>query len=135
MSAAIAPMSVEGLVASFGYLLMGGLFAFAGVDHAFRFRRVRSMLTQRGWPTPGALLAAASILEFVAGLGLALGFARAWSALVLAALTVVASVLLLDFWRFTGPERDGMRLGFTVNVGLVGGLLLAFAINLQGEMR
>jgi putative oxidoreductase len=130
MSAAIAPTSAAELLASLGYLLMGGLFAFAGADHAFRFRQVRAMLTRRGWPAPGVFLAAASILELVAGLGLAFGFARAWSALVLAAFTIVASVLLLDFWRFTGPEREGMRSGFTINVGLVGGLLLAFAINL-----
>jgi putative oxidoreductase len=129
MGAAIPPTSAEDLVTSLGYLLMGGVFAFAGVDHAFRFRHVRAMLAQRGWPAPGALLAAASAVELVAGIGLAFGCARAWSALALAGFTVVASVLLLDFWRGVGPERETMRSGFTVNVGLVGGLLLAFAIN------
>lgn len=43
---------------------------------------------------------------------------------------MVASVLLLDFWRFSGPEREGMRSGFLVNVELLGGLLLAFAVTL-----
>lgn len=116
------------VAASIGYLLMGGVFVFAGVDHARRFVQVRGMLARRGWPAPGALLVAGSLLEFAAGLGLAFGIARAVSALALAAFTVVASFLLLDFWRFTGPEREGMRSGFLVNIGLVGGLILAFAV-------
>lgn len=108
-TAAIARTSTADLVAAFGYLLIGGLFVSAGVDHAFRFGHVRAMLSQRRWPMPGALLSAASLLELVAGLGLAFGVARAWSALVLVGFTVVASVLLLDFWHFTGLEREGMR--------------------------
>lgn len=78
---------------------------------------------------PGGLLAAASIFEFAAGLCLALGVARAWAALGLAAFTVAATLQFLDFWRFRGPEREGMRSGFLVNVGLVGDLPLAYAIH------
>lgn len=122
-------MSAADLIAGLGYLMMGGLFVFGGVDHALRFGAVRAMLAGRGWPVPGVLLAAASAFEFVAGLGLALGIARGPAAFGLAAFTVVATVTLLDFWRFKGPEREGMRSGFLVNVGLVGGLLLASAIN------
>ena len=125
----LAPPGAGPLFMALGYLLMGGLFAFSGIDHTFRFATVRSMLAGRGWPMPGALLAAASVFEFAAGLGLALGVARAWAALGLAAFTVAASLMLLDFWRFEGPEREGMRSGFLVNVGLVGGLLLACATN------
>lgn len=47
----------------------------------------------------------------------------------LAAFTVAASLYFLDFWRFKGPEREGMRSGFLVNVGLVGSLPLAYAIH------
>lgn len=126
----LATLPTAPAAASVGYLLMGGLFVFGGIDHALRFGAVRAMLAKRGWPMPTFFLAAASVLEFVAGLGLVLGIARPWSALALAAFTVVASVLLLDFWRFSGPEREGMRSGFLVNVGLLGGLLLAFAVTL-----
>jgi putative oxidoreductase len=84
------------------------------------------MLAERKWPQPGAALAVASVFQIVAGLCLALGFARPWAALGLAGFTVAATLLLLDFWNFAGPPREGMRSGFTVNVALVGGLLLAF---------
>ena len=113
-----------------GHLLLGGLFVWAGIDHFRRFAAVKAMLVERHWPGPGLLLAAASVLQIVAGLGLALNVARPLAALLLAGFTVAASLLLLDFWRFAGAARDGMRSGFAVNVGLVGGLLVAFAASL-----
>lgn len=134
MASANVSTSAEDLVASLGYLLLGGLFIFAGADHAFRFHKVRALLVQRGWPVPGPLLAAASLFAAIACLGLVFGIAWAWSALALVGITVMAGVLLLDLWRVMGPEREGMRPGFTVNVGLIGGLLLAFAINLEGDV-
>jgi putative oxidoreductase len=114
-------------LAAIGHLLLGGLFVWAGADHFTRFAAVRSMLSDRGWPLPGPLLAAASVFQIVAGLCLVVGIARPLAAIALAAFTAAASLLLLDFWRFDGPPREGMRSGFAVNVGLVGGLLLAAA--------
>ena len=99
---------------------------FAGFDHFTRFRAVEAMLAQRGWRYPAPMLAAASVLQIVAGLGLALGILRPWAALGLAAFTIAATLALLDFWRFQGPRREGMRSGFLVNIGLLGGLILAF---------
>lgn len=122
-------MSTTHLAASLGYLLMGGLFVFSAIDHALRYGAVRAMLAGRGWPMPGVLLAAASAFELAAGLGLVLGIARGTAALGLAAFTMAASLMLLDFWRFEGPQREGMRSGFLVTVGLVGGLLLACAVS------
>lgn len=112
-----------------GHLLLGGLFVFAGFDHFLRFEAVSGMLAQRGWTRPGPMLAVASVFQVV-GLGLALGVLRPWAALGLAAFTIAASLTLLDFWRFRGPQREGMRSGFLVNVGLLGGLILAFGESL-----
>lgn len=110
-----------------GCLLVGGLFVFAGVDHFRRFAAVEAMLAARRWPRPGLWLAAASAFEIVAGLCVVLGVLRTPAALGLAAFVVVASVMLLDYWRFQGPEREGMRSGFMTNWGVLGGLLLAAA--------
>jgi putative oxidoreductase len=118
------------LAIGIGHLLLGGLFVWAGIDHFLRFREVEAMLVGRGWPRAGALLAAASAFQILAGLGLAVGVLRPWAALGLAAFTVAASLLLLDFWRFQGEQRGAMRSGFAVNVGLVGGLILAFGASI-----
>ena len=115
------------ILAAAGYLLMGGVFVFAAFDHIRQFAAVRGLLAGRGWPFPGPVLAAASLFQLVAGLGLAFGLLRPWAALGLAGFTVMASLTLLDFWRATGPERAAKRGQFLVNAGLLGGLLLAAA--------
>ena len=88
------------------------------------------MLAERGWPAPAALLALASVFQVAAGLCLVFDVLRAAAALGLAGFTIAATVLLLDFWRFEGAERDGMRSGFAVNVAVLGGLLIAFGDSL-----
>ena len=116
--------------AALGYVLLGGIFVFAGIDHFRSFPAVRGMMASRGWPMPGPLLAAISLLQIIAGLCLALGPLRPWAALGLAAFTIAASVSFLDFWRTKTADRMWMRSEFTINVGLVGGLVLAFAASL-----
>lgn len=118
------------LAIALGHLLLGGLFFFAGFDHFPRFEAVSGLLAQRGWTRPGPMLAAASAFRIIAGLGLALGVLRPRAALGLAAFTIAASLTLLDFRRFQGQLREGMRSGFLVNVGLLGGLILAFGESL-----
>lgn len=116
--------------ASVGYLLLGGIFVFAGVDHFRNFQKVKGLVAHRGLPLPGAVLGAVSVFQLVAGLCLALGPLRPWAALGLAAFTVAASLLFLDFWRAEGSDRMWMRSQFLVNIGLLGGLVLAFAASL-----
>lgn len=113
------------MVTGLGTLLLGGVFAWSGIDHFLRFTAVKGMLAARGWPAPGALLALASTFEIAAGLCLVAGIGRPLAALGLAGFTLVATVLLLDFWRFDGPASEAMRAGFVVNFAVVGGLLLA----------
>lgn len=116
--------------AAVAYLLLGGIFIFAGVDHFRNFQKVKGLVANRGLPLPGAVLGAVSVFQLVAGLCLALGLLRPWAALGLAAFTVAASLLFLDFWRAEGADRMWMRSQFLINVGLLGGLILAFAVSL-----
>ena len=115
------------IVHNLGCLLLGGVFVWAGMDHFLRFKSVAGQLAERGFPAPAPLLAAGSVVEVVAGLCLALGIARPIAAVALVAFTIAASVLALNFWRYTGPERDGLRSAFIINIAVVGGLLVAAA--------
>lgn len=45
--------------------------------------------------------------------------------------TLAASVLALDFWRYSGAERQSIRNAFTINIVVVGGLILAGVSDLQ----
>jgi putative oxidoreductase len=118
------------IASGLGYLVLGGLFVWAGIDHFLRFDAVRGMLAGRGWPEPGPVLAVASLLQIVAGLGVALDVMRAAAALGLAGFTLAASLLLLDFWRLECEHRAAARSGLAVNMGLIGGLLVGFGDSL-----
>lgn len=112
-----------------GFILLGGVFVWAGLEHFLRFRAVTGQLGEHGFPAPVPLLAAGSTLEVTAGLCLVLGFYyRPYAAIALIVFTIAASVLALNFWRYSGPQREGLRSIFIVNVAVVGGLLLAMTL-------
>lgn len=110
-----------------GLLLIGGVFVFAGIDHFVRFKQTIALLAEQGLPLPGLTLAAGSAVEVVAGLCLAAGFYQPYAALVLVVFTIAASFMLLNFWRYSGEQRQGLRSAFIINVAVIGGLLVAAA--------
>lgn len=116
---------MAGLIQTLGFMLIGGVFVWAGAEHFLRFRTIAGQLAERHFPAPTVLLAAGSTVEIAAGLGLATGIGRTCAAMALIAFTVAASAMVLDFWRCSGPERQGLRSAFTINIAVVGGLLLA----------
>jgi putative oxidoreductase len=113
------------LVRSLGFLLLGGLFVWAAALHFATFKDVAAMIAARGFPAPAFLLAAGSIVELVGGLSLILGVGRPYAAAALIAFTIAASVMMLDFWRYSGVERLTLRSAFVANIAIIGGLLLA----------
>lgn len=119
------------LIQQFGLLVLGGVFVWAGTEHFLKFGPVAAQLAKRQFPAPKPMLAAGSILEIVAGLALAVGIARPYAALALIIFTLAASVLALDFWRYSGAERQNIRNAFIINIAVVGGLILAGVSGLQ----
>lgn len=113
------------MAASLGFILLGGVFVWAGTEHFWNFRSVAGYLTDTGLPVAALLLALGSIVEIVAGLCLAVGVMRPYAAMVLILFTIAASLMALNFWRYTGTERQGLRSAFVINFAVVGGLLLA----------
>jgi len=114
-----------------GLVLLGGVFFWAGAEHFLRFRVIAASLAERGFPAPRPLLAAGSVLEIVAGFCLATGIGTAYAAAALAVFTIAASIMMLNFWRYTGDEREALRTGFTINVAVLGGLIVAATASLQ----
>ena len=46
-----------------GFILFGGVFVWAGLEHFLRFRAIARQLGEQGFPAPAPLLAAGSLLE------------------------------------------------------------------------
>lgn len=110
-----------------GRILLGGLFVYGGVIHFVNMPPVVEAVRARGVPFPRLVLIAGSIWEAVLGLLLMVGLFTTPAALGLVAFTLVATVMLLNFWDKTGPEREGLKAGALSNMAIVGGLLIAAA--------
>ncbi len=112
-----------------GQLLLGALYVWAGLNHfGPAGERVVPMLAARGVPMPREALYAASVFELLCGACLMLGIAVAPAALGLALFTLVASVILVNFWDMpAGEMREGLKIVFASNAAIVGGLLIAAA--------
>jgi putative oxidoreductase len=120
-------MSPHELMWLLGRVLLGGLFVVAGIRHFFIFAGVAQAMAARGVPLPKLVLALGSAFEVVAGLLLILGIFVPLAALGLAVFTVLASVMLLNFWGMEGAARDNAISVWQSNLAIIGGLLVAAA--------
>jgi putative oxidoreductase len=107
-----------------GRLLLGGIFVFGGIEHYFVAKPVLAIMARRGVPMPLFVLIVGSVFEAVLGLMLMLGLYVAWASLGLVVFTVAATIMFLNFWDMDGAERVAAQNNATVNVGVIGGLLV-----------
>ena len=105
------------------------MFVVAGLRHLLIVPVLTVAVAARGVPFPRAALLAGTGFQIAAGLALVLGFFVTWASLGLILFTIVASGLLVNFWDKEGEERIALTNAFQTNIGLIGGLLLAAALN------
>jgi putative oxidoreductase len=111
-----------------GRILLGGLFVFGGIKHFFMVPLLTEVMTQRGVPFPKLTLIAGSTFQTVVGALLIFGIFVTPASFGLIAFTVLASVMFLNFWDMpAGEQREAAKNNVAVNVGVIGGLLLAAA--------
>ena len=108
-----------------GRLLLGSLFVIGGLHHLPSFGALSGQLAQRGVPLPRLALGLSTAWQIVLGVLLMAGLWVPWAALGLIVFTVIASLLLLNFWDMAGHARDGAMNQFLTNVAVIGGLLYA----------
>jgi putative oxidoreductase len=115
------------LIVLAGRILLGGMFVVAGLRHLMIVTVLSAAVAARGVPFPRAVLLAGTAFQIGAGLALVLGFFTSWAALGLILFTIVASVLLVNFWDKEGEERIALTNAFQTNIGLIGGLMISAA--------
>jgi putative oxidoreductase len=80
-------------------------------------------------PVPPLLLAAALIVMILGGLSLLLGFHARHGAMLLFGFTVVATVLMHDYWHLASSAvRDADYEIFARNIAIAGGLLMVIGL-------
>jgi putative oxidoreductase len=110
-----------------GRFLLGGLFVYGGVHHFFIMSPLTSAISARGIPAPRLVLIAGSVFQIIFGALFILGIYVAASAFCLIAFTIVASIMLLNFWDMEGQMRQVAKTAWQTNLAIIGGLLIATA--------
>lgn len=110
-----------------GRILLGGLFVFGGIKHFFIVPILTEVMAKRGVPFAKLVLIAGSSFQTIVGALLMAGLFVVPAAFGLIVFTIVASIMLLNFWDMQGEAREAAKNNWAVNVGVIGGLLLAAA--------
>jgi len=118
-------MDIETILLVIGRVLLASLFVAAGIKHCFVAKDIVPMIAARGLPYPKLVLGLGSAFEFIFGIMLIFGIAGPWAPLGLAAFTIAATLMLVNFWDMQGPERDHALMCFQYNAAILGGLLIA----------
>lgn len=109
-------------------LLMGSLFIVGGLRHFWALDPITGAMATRGVPQPRTVLIVGSVFQVLLGTTLALGVFVQLSAIGLIVFTIVATIMLINFWDKAEPERSALFNAFMSNVGIVGGLLAVMAL-------
>jgi putative oxidoreductase len=98
-----------------------------GIRHCFHFSFLAQVIARRGIPTASLVLLVGTALQIGAGATLIFGFYPIWAIGALIVFTLVASVMLLNFWGMEGSDRNNAINAWLSNIGIVGGLLVVAA--------
>ena len=110
-----------------GRFLLGGLFVVGGVQHFFSLETLSQAIAARGLPAPKAVLVFGSLFQIICGLAFVIGLYVRWAAIGLILFTLVASVLLINFWDMAGAVRETAVRNWQSNLAIIGGLMIAAA--------
>lgn len=110
-----------------GRVLLGGLFVVSGIHHFGQLGPLTEACRARRVPWPRQSLVLASLFQIVVGLMLMIGLFVPWAAAGLILFTLVASVVMVDFWNQEGERRQGSINVWLSNLALIGGLMIASA--------
>jgi len=115
------------VVAFAGRLLLALMFVLAGYGKITGYDGTAGYMVSAGLPMVGVLLPLTILVELGGGIALIVGWKTRWAALLLAAFTVLATLLFHNFWAMSGDEVMTNTLFFYKNVAVIGGLLTVFA--------
>jgi putative oxidoreductase len=118
------PTSVPILAAR---ILLALIFMLAGLSKLTGLQGTTAYIASQGLPIPAVLALASGLLELLAGLAVAIGFKARLAAALLAAFTLLASLLFHNFWAMPADQAMVNQLMFMKNLAIVGGLLLIVA--------
>ncbi len=106
-----------------GRCLMAIMFLLAGISKIGAFAGTSGYIASKGLPMPDIVAALTIAVEIGGGLALILGFYTRWTALVLAAFTLMAGLIFHNYWDLPAAQQSMQQIMFMKNVAITGGLL------------
>lgn len=105
-----------------GRILITAIFLVSGYHKIIGFAAVAGYMGSKGMPFPELLLVGAIVFEIGGGLMVLLGWNARWGALLLAALTIPATLVFHDFWAVDASQYQDQFNHFMKNLAILGGL-------------
>ena len=115
------------MAALVGRVLLALMFVWAGYGKITGYAGTAGWMASAGMPMVGVFLPLAILVELGGGIALIVGWKARWVALLLAAFTVLATLVFHRFWTMTGDAVMTNMLFFYKNVAVIGGMLMVFA--------
>jgi putative oxidoreductase len=116
-----------------GRIALGSIFVVSGFGKLTHLGGFEAILALKGVPLPWLAALVGAPVEFFGGLAVVLGIAGRYAALVMAAFTVVATLISHRYWEYSDAAVYQAQLSnFMKNVAIIGGFLL---LHSQGNGR
>jgi putative oxidoreductase len=108
-----------------GRIVLAWFFLSAALRYAGQWDGTILLMGMKGVPAPALLLAIGILVMFVGAISLMMGFHARYGAMLLFAFTLIASVLMHDYWRIgDAATRAADYEIFARNIAIAGALLI-----------
>jgi putative oxidoreductase len=110
-----------------GRILLAAIFVWSGFGKIGGFEGLAGQIASKGFPAAQAFAAATLVIEIGVGLMLVVGWKARWAALMLAAFTVIVTIVFHNFWAVPEAQKMAQQVHFMKNLAVIGGLLMVTA--------
>jgi len=105
-------------------LLIVSMFLYAGIVNTFKAEQQKALMESKNIPYVDILFPASNILMLVMSIAIIFNILTSLASFTLFVYMGIICYYFADFWQFEGNERDVKLNQFTVNLTIMGGLLL-----------
>ena len=107
-----------------GRLLISYIYLTSGFAKIIDWQGNVAYMGRHHLPMIPVLLAIAAFVELAGSLCLVTGYQARWAAFVMFGYTTVMTILLHNYWAYTGDIAGAMETHFRKNLAIMGGLLM-----------
>ena len=110
-----------------GRLLMTYIFATSGLAKIVGWSGNIAYMSRHHLPMVPVLLAGALVIEVAGSICLITGYQARWAAAIMFVYLLLVTVLLHNYWAFSGDMAGMQETHFRKNLAIMGGLLMVAA--------